>query len=92
MTKTELAKAIAEKSGMTIRATKAALNSFIDIVYENLNKGFDVSIIGFGTFSVAERAARQARNFQTGKMIRIPASKYVKFKAGKSLKNSVAQN
>lgn len=92
MTKAELVKAIVEKSGMTIKATNTALNSFINIVYENLNKGFDVSIIGFGTFSVAERAARQARNFQTGEMINIPASKRVRFKAGKALKNSVAQN
>lgn len=89
MTKTELVKAIAEKSGKTIKDADIFLNTFIDIVGENLKKGVDVSIIGFGTFSVTERSARQARNFQTGEMMNIPASKTVKFKVGKTLKECV---
>lgn len=89
MTKTELVKAIAEKSGKTVKDADTFLNAFIDTVSENLKKGVDVSIIGFGTFSVAERAARQARNFQTGKMMNVPASKTVRFKVGKTLKECV---
>ena len=86
MTKTELVKAIAEKSGKTIKDADIFLKAFVDTIGETLKKGTDVSIIGFGTFSVAERAARQARNFQTGEMMNIPASKSVRFKAGKALK------
>lgn len=91
MTKTDLVKAIAGKSGKTIKDTDIFLNAFIDVTSENLGKGLDVSIIGFGTFSVAERAARQARNFQTGEMMNIPASKTVKFKVGKTLKECLTQ-
>ena len=92
MTKTEFVKAVAEKSGVTIKDANTFLNSFIDVTCEKLKKGVDVSIIGFGTFSIAERAARHARDFRTGKMINVPASKCVKFKVGKNLKESVAKS
>lgn len=89
MTKTELVRTIADKAGMTIKKADTFLNTFIEVLSENLEKGSDISIIGFGTFSVAERSARKARDFQTGKMIDIVASKTVKFKVGKTLKDAV---
>ena len=89
MTKTDFVKAIAEKAEMSIKDADKFLNAFIGVVTENLKKGVDISIIGFGSFSVTERSARKARNFQTGKLMEIPASKSVKFKVGKVLKDSV---
>lgn len=89
MTKLDLVKAIAEKAGTTNKDADTFLNAFIDVVSENLGKGLDVSIIGFGSFSVAERSARKARNFRTGEMVDVAASKTVKFKAGKTLKELV---
>ena len=89
MNKTELIKGISEKSGLRIKDTENFLNSFIGTVTEAMSKGEDVVIIGFGTFSVAERAARTARNFRTNELIDVPASKTVKFKVGKGLKDSV---
>ena len=89
MNKTELVKAISEKSGSTQKDAENFLNAFIESVTESMKKGEDVAIIGFGTFSVAERAARTARNFRTNELIDVPASKTVKFKVGKGLKDSV---
>ena len=89
MTKTDFVKAIAEKAEISIKDADKFLNAFIGVVTENLKKGVDISIIGFGSFSVAERSARKARNFQTGKLMEIPASKSVKFKVGKTLKDCV---
>lgn len=89
MTKLDLVKAIAEKAGTTNKDADTFLNAFIDVVSENLGKGLDVSIIGFGSFSVTERSARKARNFQTGELVDVVASKTVKFKAGKTLKELV---
>lgn len=89
MTKTDFVKAIAEKAEISIKDADKFLNAFIGVVTENLKKGVDISIIGFGSFSVTERSARKARNFQTGKLMEIPASKSVKFKVGKVLKDSV---
>ena len=89
MNKTELVKAISEKSGSTQKDAENFLNAFIESVTESMKKGEDVAIIGFGTFSVAERAARTARNFRTNELIDVPASKTVKFKIGKVLKDSV---
>ena len=89
MTKSDLVKAVADKARTTIKKADAFLKTFVDIVSENLEKGNDVSIIGFGTFSVVERSARKARDFQTGKIIDIAASKTVRFKVGKTLKNVV---
>ncbi len=89
MNKSELVKAISEKSGSTIRNTEKFLDSFVETITESMKKGDDVTLVGFGTFSVAERAERIGRNFKTGKNVTIPASKTVKFKTGKTLKDAV---
>ena len=89
MNKSELVRAISEKSGSTIKDSEKFLDSFVETITEAMKKNDDVALVGFGTFSVAERAERIGRNFKTGKNIQIPASKSVKFKAGKALKNSL---
>ena len=89
MNKGELVKAISEKSGSTIKDTEKFLDSFVETITKAMQKGDDVTLVGFGTFSVAERAERIGRNFKIGKNIQIPASKSVKFKAGKTLKDAV---
>lgn len=85
MNKTDLVNAIAEKTGMTKVAAKAAMNACFDSIQEKLNKGEKVTLIGFGTFSVVERKARTAKNPQTGKAVKVPAKKVAKFKAGSNL-------
>ena len=89
MNKSELVKAISKKSGSTIKNAEKFLDSFVETITEAMRKNDDVALVGFGTFSVAERAERIGRNFKTGKNIPIPASKSVKFKAGKTLKDAV---
>ena len=89
MNKTELIDAIAESADMSKASAGNALNAFIDTVTEALKNGDDVSLIGFGSFTVRERAARTGRNPQTGKSIKIKASKVPAFKAGKALKDAV---
>jgi len=89
MNKTELVAAIAEKSEVSKKDAEAVVNAFVETVGEQLKKGEKVQLIGFGTFEVAERAAREGRNPQTGKTIKIAASKSPKFKAGKALKDLV---
>jgi nucleoid DNA-binding protein len=89
MNKTEFAKAIAEKSGLAAKDATKFIDAFAEVATDALSKGNDVALIGFGTFSRTERGARIGRNFKTGKNIQVPASKSVKFKPGKSLKESV---
>lgn len=89
MNKTELIIAIADKAEITKKDAADALNAFIDIVSEELEKGESVQLIGFGTFDVSKRAARTGRNPQTGEEMKIPATKAPKFKAGKALKEVV---
>lgn len=89
MMKLDLVKAIEGEVGATNKDTGTFLNAFIDAVCENLKKGLDVSITGFSAFSIAERSAHKARNFQTGEMEDVAASKTVKFKAGKTLKKAM---
>ena len=89
MNKSELVKAISEKSGSTVKDTENFLNAFVESVTEAMKKGDDVNLVGFGSFSVAKRAARTARNFKTNELIDVPASKTVKFKVGKALKDAV---
>ncbi len=89
MNKSELVKAISEKAGSTVKDAENFLQAFVSTITESMKKGDDVMLVGFGTFSVAERAERIGRNFKTGKNIQIPASKSVKFKAGKTLKDAV---
>ena len=89
MTKIELVAAMAEKAGLTKKDAEAALKAFTDVVAEELQKGEKVALVGFGTFEVSERAAREGRNPQTGETIQIAASKAPKFKAGKALKDAI---
>lgn len=89
MNKTELIAAIAEKTELTKKDVEAALKAFTDVVAEELKKGEKVQLVGFGTFEVSERAAREGRNPQTGEAMKIEASKTPKFKAGKALKDSL---
>lgn len=85
MNKSELVKAIAEKAGLSQAAGKAALEATIESIAGALKNGESVQLIGFGTFSVSERAARKGKNPATGEIIDIPAKKVAKFKAGKDL-------
>ena len=89
MNKTELIDVMASKTGMTKKNAEAALNAFVETVSEQLAKGDKISLVGFGTFEVAERAEREGRNPQTGETMKIAASKAQKFNAGKALKDSV---
>jgi len=89
MNKTELVAAIAENADMSKKDVEKALKSFVDVVEEELKKGEKVQVVGFGTFEVAERAAREGRNPQTGETMTIKASKSPKFKAGKAPKDAL---
>ena len=89
MNKTELVAAMAEQTNLSKKDVEAALKAFIDVVAEELKKGEKVQLVGFGTFEVSERAAREGRNPQTGETMQIKASKTPKFKAGKALKDMV---
>ncbi len=87
MNKTELVAAMAEKAEISKKDSEKALKAFVDVVVDELKKGEKVQLVGFGTFEVSERAAREGRNPQTGKAMKIAASKAPKFKAGKALKD-----
>ena len=87
MNKTELVAAMAEQTNLSKKDAEAALKAFIDVVSEELKKGEKVQLVGFSTFEVSERAAREGRNPQTGETMEIKASKTPKFKAGKALKD-----
>ncbi|MGE8540804.1 HU family DNA-binding protein [Acinetobacter sp. ANC 3813] len=90
MNKSELIDAIAENGGLSKADAGKALDATIAAVTEALKAGDTVTLVGFGTFSVKERAARTGRNPQTGATLEIKASKVPSFKAGKGLKDSVA--
>lgn len=85
MNKTELINAISEKAGLSKADSKKALDAFIESVGEELKKGGKISLVGFGTYSVTEKAARKGINPRTKETIDIPAKKVVKFKAGAEL-------
>ena len=89
MNKTELIAAIAEQTEISKKDAEKALKAFVDVVTEQLKEGEKVQLVGFGTFEVSERAAREGRNPQTGKTMKIAACKAPKFKAGKALKDAV---
>ena len=89
MNKTELVAAMAEKTELSKKDAEKALKAFTDVVAEELKKGEQVQLVGFGTFEVAEREAREGRNPRTGETMTIAASKSPKFKAGKALKDSL---
>ncbi|MGN6294221.1 MAG: HU family DNA-binding protein [Chitinophagaceae bacterium] len=85
MNKAELIAQLADDAGITKTQANAALDSFVDAVTKTLKKDGKVTLVGFGTFSVSKRKARNGRNPQTGAVIKIKARKVAKFKAGKEL-------
>ncbi len=89
MNKTELINQIAESADISKKAAGDALQGFMDAVTTTMKSGDKLSLIGFGTFSVTERSARTCRNPQTGKSMKIPAKKVVKFKVGSKLAEAV---
>jgi DNA-binding protein HU-beta len=89
MNKGDLISKIADSAGVTKKQASDALDAVLDSIEGALKKGDKVTLIGFGTFSVSKRDAREGRNPQTGKTIKIPAKKVVKFKPGKALADSV---
>ncbi len=89
MNKTDLIDAMAENAGISKAAAKKELESFLENVEKSLKKGDRVSLVGFGSWSVSKRAAREGRNPQTGKTIKIAAKNVVKFKAGADLQKAV---
>lgn len=90
MKKAEFIQAVSEKSGLSKKDTQKAVDAALEAITDALVAGKEVSFIGFGTFSTATRAARKARVPGTDKTIDVAATKAVKFKVGKALKNSVA--
>lgn len=89
MNKTELIAAIAEQAEISKKDAEKALAAFTGVVTSELKKGGKVQLVGFGTFEISERSAREGRNPQTKQVMQIPASKAPKFKAGKALKDAV---
>ena len=89
MNKTELVAAMADQAGLSKKDAEAALKAFTDVVAAELKKGEKIQLVGFGTFEVSERAAREGRDALTGETMQIKASKAPKFKAGKALKDAV---
>ena len=89
MTKAELINAIAEKSELTKKDAEKALNAVVSSITDALASGDKVQIVGFGTFEVRERSAKEAINPRTKEMIKVPAKKAPAFKAGKALKDAV---
>ena len=87
MNKTELIAAVAEQAGISKKDAEKALKAFTDVVTEELKNDGKVQLVGFGTFEVSNRAAREGRNPQSGEVMKIAASKAPKFKAGKALKD-----
>ncbi len=89
MTKAELIDVMADGASITKAAASDALDAYMAAVAKELKKSGKLGLVGFGTFSVVKRKAREGRNPQTGKTIKIPAKKVVKFKAGKALADKV---
>ena len=89
MNKTELVAAIAENAEISKKDAEKAVKAFVEVIAEELKRGEKVQLVGFGTFEVTSRAAREGRNPQTGNTMKIAACKAPKFKAGKALKDAV---
>lgn len=89
MNKSELVDSMASAAGISKAAAEKSLTGFLDAVTNALSSGDKVTLVGFGTFSVTKRAARQGRNPQTGKAIKIPARKVARFKPGSKLADAV---
>lgn len=90
MNKSQLIDAVAERSGLTKKAASQAVEAFLGTVIDTLAEGQKVTLVGFGTFEVRNRAARKGVNPATGEPIEIPAGKVPAFKAGKALKDAVS--
>lgn len=89
MNKLQLTDAVAQKAGITKKDAAEAVNAVLEVIAETLAAGEDIKITGFGGFEVKTRAARTGRNPKTGEAVEIPASKYVAFSAGSTLKDKV---
>ena len=89
MTKSEFVSLVASKAELTKKDSEKALDAIIASIQETLKKGESVTFVGFGTFSVTERAARTARVPRTGEEVKVPAKKAVKFKVGKNFKDLI---
>lgn len=89
MNKTELIAAVTARTGLPKKDAEKALQAFTEIITEELKNDGKVQLVGFGTFEVSQRSAREGRNPQTGETMSIPASRAPKFKAGKALKDAV---
>ena len=89
MNKTELVAAMAEQAQISKKDAEAALKAFTDVVANELKANGKVQLVGFGTFEVSERAAREGRNPRSGETMTIAACKAPKFKAGKALKDAI---
>ena len=91
MNKAELIAAVAEKADLSKKDAEAAITATVDAITEALTQGEKVQLVGFGSFEVKSRAARTGRNPRTKEVVEIPASKVPVFKAGKALKDAVAE-
>ncbi|HGJ5885471.1 HU family DNA-binding protein [Arsenophonus nasoniae] len=89
MNKTELINKVTEKSGLAKKDAEKAVNAFTETITESLKSDTSVQLVGFGSFQVKQRAAREGRHPQTGKTIKIAASNILSFKAGQRLKDAV---
>ena len=92
MNKTELIAAVAEKTDLSKKDADAAVSAVLGAITDALKAGDKIQLVGFGTFEVRNRAAKQGRNPRTGETMTVPASKVPAFKAGKALKDAVAEN
>ena len=91
MNKTELIAAVAEKTDLSKKDADAAVSAVLGAITDALKAGDKIQLVGFGTFEVRNRAAKQGRNPRTGDTMTVPASKVPAFKAGKALKDAVAE-
>ena len=91
MTKTELINEVANKTGLTKKDAEKAVSAVIESITDAMSMGDKVQLVGFGTFEVRDRAAREGKNPATGETISIPATKDPAFKAGKALKDAIAK-
>lgn len=89
MNKGQFIEKMAEKSGLSVKDAGKAYKAFIETVVDGLKDGEKLQLVGFGTFDIGERSAREGRNPQTGETIQIAASRTPRFKAGKALKDAV---
>ena len=91
MNKTELIAAVAEKTDLSKKDADAAVSAVLGAITDALKAGDKIQLVGFGTFEVRNRAAKQGRNPRTGETMTVPASKVPAFKAGKAFKDAVAE-